>query len=204
MTQKGVAWERAVRAAGLQLRGGPHVRFGLIDLPESCIAYRVLPHGRSGQPERHRQAVLRLPRPAGWGAPGVTPCRLVWTLKAKTIADPIGNEEQTAQSRPEGALVDLRCGPHEAVWVVDNDGTRRPMRKEGERVSQSGPSAMSETLPERQTTPPSREGCGCPVGTPASGCSERGLGPCESGWAHRRRMSGFARPCAASAPTGVL
>ena len=40
---------------------------------------------------------------------------LVWTLKAKTVADPIGNEEQLLNVARKGALVDLRMGPHEAV-----------------------------------------------------------------------------------------
>ncbi|MGB1699853.1 MAG: hypothetical protein ACPHRO_07870, partial [Nannocystaceae bacterium] len=33
---------------------------------------------------------------------------LVWTLKAKTVADPIGNEEQLLNAKRKGALVDLR------------------------------------------------------------------------------------------------
>jgi hypothetical protein len=40
---------------------------------------------------------------------------LVWTLKAKTVADPIGNEEQLLNSRQKGALVDLRPGPADVV-----------------------------------------------------------------------------------------
>ncbi len=42
---------------------------------------------------------------------------LVWTLKAKTVGDPIGNEEQLMNAKRKGALVDLRLGPHEAVFV---------------------------------------------------------------------------------------
>jgi hypothetical protein len=42
---------------------------------------------------------------------------LVWTLKAKTVADPIGNEEQLLNKARKGALVDLRPGPHEVVFV---------------------------------------------------------------------------------------
>ena len=40
---------------------------------------------------------------------------LVWTLKAKTVADPIGNEEQLMNPERKGALVDLRPAPHEVV-----------------------------------------------------------------------------------------
>jgi hypothetical protein len=60
---------------------------------------------------------------------------LVWTLKAKTIADPLGNEEQLLNTRRKGALVDLRPGPHEVVDVVIG-GKRRPMRKSDGRTNQ--------------------------------------------------------------------
>ncbi|MFT7623147.1 MAG: hypothetical protein ACI9WU_002324 [Myxococcota bacterium] len=43
---------------------------------------------------------------------------LVWTLKAKTVADPIGNEEQLMNAARKGALVDLRPAPHEVVKVA--------------------------------------------------------------------------------------
>ncbi|MGC6417812.1 MAG: hypothetical protein ACON3Z_11885 [Bradymonadia bacterium] len=59
---------------------------------------------------------------------------LVWTLKAKTIADPIGNEEQLLNAKRKGALVDLRPGPHEVI-ELELDGKRKPMRKHGETVS---------------------------------------------------------------------
>ena len=59
---------------------------------------------------------------------------LVWTLKAKTVADPIGNEEQLQNAKRKGALVDLRCGPHEVVDVVKN-GKFKPMRRDGDRVN---------------------------------------------------------------------
>jgi hypothetical protein len=52
---------------------------------------------------------------------------LVWTLKAKTVADPIGNEEQLLNPARKGALVDLRAAPHEIISVVD-EGRIQPMR----------------------------------------------------------------------------
>jgi hypothetical protein len=52
---------------------------------------------------------------------------LVWTLKAKTVADPIGNEEQLLNAARKGALVDLRAAPHEVIGVVDG-GRISPMR----------------------------------------------------------------------------
>lgn len=60
---------------------------------------------------------------------------LVWTLKAKTVADPIGNEEQLLNRARRGALVDLRAGPHEVVGVRVG-GEVKPLRREGVRVSQ--------------------------------------------------------------------
>jgi hypothetical protein len=59
---------------------------------------------------------------------------LVWTLKAKTIADPIGNEEQLLESARKVALVDLRPGPHEVVSLRIGDRIE-PMRKRGVRVN---------------------------------------------------------------------
>lgn len=60
---------------------------------------------------------------------------LVWTVKAKTIADPIGNEEQLMNPAQKGALVDLRMGPHEAVFFRVN-GALAPMRRDGARVNE--------------------------------------------------------------------
>ncbi|MCA9562917.1 MAG: hypothetical protein KC561_05480, partial [Myxococcales bacterium] len=60
---------------------------------------------------------------------------LVWTLKAKTVADPIGNEEQLLNASRKGALVDLRLGPHQAV-AVRRSGQLAPMRKNGTRVNE--------------------------------------------------------------------
>ncbi len=52
---------------------------------------------------------------------------LVWTLKAKTVADPIGNEEQLLNAKRKGALVDLRPGPHEVV-ALKRGGRFEPLR----------------------------------------------------------------------------
>ena len=59
---------------------------------------------------------------------------LVWTLKAKTVADPIGNEQQLLDATRKGALVDLRPGPHEVVEV--RRGTAlEPLRHSGGQVN---------------------------------------------------------------------
>ncbi|MCA9699820.1 MAG: hypothetical protein KC431_20010, partial [Myxococcales bacterium] len=59
---------------------------------------------------------------------------LVWTLKAKTVADPIGNEEQLLNAGRKGALVDLRPAPHEVVSLVV-DGRLQPMRRRGSKTN---------------------------------------------------------------------
>ena len=59
---------------------------------------------------------------------------LVWTFKAKTVADPIGNEEQLLNPRQKGALVDLRPGPHEVIGLRLG-GRVVPMRKQDNRVN---------------------------------------------------------------------
>ena len=59
---------------------------------------------------------------------------LVWTLKAKTVADPIGNEEQLLSTDQQGALVDLRLAPHEAVRLAVG-GRLIPMRQRDQRTN---------------------------------------------------------------------
>ena len=67
--------------------------------------------------------------------PGHDPTSLlVWTLKAKTVADPIGNEEQLMNPARKGALVDLRPGPHEVAFYR-RAGKIEPMRKRGQRTN---------------------------------------------------------------------
>ena len=60
---------------------------------------------------------------------------LVWTLKAKTVADPVGNEEQLLNPKRKGALVDLRCAPHEVLSIAKN-GRFTPFRRRGDQLSQ--------------------------------------------------------------------
>lgn len=59
---------------------------------------------------------------------------LVWTLKAKTMADPIGNEEQLMNAARKGALVDLRPGPEQVIFLR-RDGEIRPLRKQEGRLN---------------------------------------------------------------------
>ena len=94
-----------------------------------------LPDGRPGQPERHRQGVLRLEDMLADEFPDKDPTSLlVWTLKAKTVADPIGNEEQLLNEDRKGALVDLRPGPHDVVEIRRNR-KNMPLRKRNGRCN---------------------------------------------------------------------
>jgi hypothetical protein len=55
---------------------------------------------------------------------------LVWTLKAKTVADPIGNEQQLIERQAQGhALVDLRPGP--TRWSRCADGRADAIARRG-------------------------------------------------------------------------
>ena len=60
---------------------------------------------------------------------------LVWTLKAKTVADPVGNEEQLLNAKRKGVLVDLRCGPHQVVSVKSEQGFQ-PLRSQAGQLNQ--------------------------------------------------------------------
>ena len=140
VTARGVSWERAVRAAGAAASRSALTceLSGLIDLPESCdlMAGTCLMAGPVNQNDIGKQ-FYGYPDLLAGAHPGRDPVSLlVWTLKAKTIADPIGNEEQLLNPARKGALVDLRAGPHEVVTVVGGDGTHRPMRKAGDRINQ--------------------------------------------------------------------
>lgn len=91
--------------------------------------------------------------------PGRDPTSLlVWTLKAKTVADPIGNEEQLMNAARKGALVDLRPGPHEVVFVR-REGTLAPLRQEVGRINQERAFAAADNFvrsPEGREIPGNR------------------------------------------------
>jgi hypothetical protein len=110
---------------------------GCIDLPDDCdlLVGTCLMAGPVNQNDIGKQFygfddLLR-------GAhPGKDPTSMiVWTLKAKTVADPLGNEEQLMNPKRKGALVDLRPAPHEVV-SIRRDGRVRPFRKTSVRTSQ--------------------------------------------------------------------
>lgn len=127
-----IPWELAVRSVGsAAARSGLVCELmGCVDLPEHCdlLAGICLMAGPVNQNDIGK---------CFYGVDDLLcerfPTRqptamLVWTLKAKTVADPIGNEEQLLNASRKGALVDLRPGPHDVVKLSRN-GQLHPMRE---------------------------------------------------------------------------
>ncbi|MFK7926676.1 MAG: hypothetical protein AB8H79_00695 [Myxococcota bacterium] len=130
----GLEWNHAVRCAGALAARGTLVAeiMGTTQIPDGCdlLAGTCLMAGPVNQNDvgksfyGHQDLLAK-------AAPGRHPTSLlVWTLKAKTVADPIGNEQQLMDAERKGALVDLRPAPHEVVEVV-RGGQRRALRAEG-------------------------------------------------------------------------
>lgn len=121
----GVPWRLAVRASGAAAARGALVAeiCGVVGLPEDCdlLAGICLMAGPVNQNDIGKSFygsadLLKAAFPAA------NPTSLlVWTLKAKTVADPIGNEEQLLNAKRKGALVDLRMGPHECITLRRGD-----------------------------------------------------------------------------------
>ena len=113
---------------------------GLIDLPDDCdlLVGTCLMAGPVNQNDIGKQFYGYDDLLSG-AFPDVDPTSmLIWTLKAKTVADPIGNEEQLLNASRKGALVDLRPGPHEII------GLRRNGRVEPFRASKSRERAYAD------------------------------------------------------------
>lgn len=128
----GLDWHLAVRATGAACsRSALYCELmGVVNLPSDCdlLAGMCLMAGPVNQNDIGKEF---------YGIPdilaGAFPDRdctslLVWTLKAKTVTDPVGNEEQLLNTKRKGALVDLRPGPHDVVAVRTSAGLR-PMRE---------------------------------------------------------------------------
>lgn len=133
-----IGWERAIRAFGASAaRSSLTAEFmGCVNLPSDCdlLAGICLMAGPINQNDIGKSF---------YGArdllhsafPDMDPTSLlVWTLKAKTIADPVGNEEQLLNASRKGALVDLRPGPHEVI-AIKRHGKLEPMRQKQGRVN---------------------------------------------------------------------
>ena len=134
----GLCWEAAVRAAGAAAaRSALTVELaGCIALPESAdlLAGVCLMAGPVNQNDIGKQFYGRADLLAGAHPDADPTALLVWTLKAKTVADPIGNEEQLLNPERKGALVDLRAAPDE-VCAIRNGGAVVPMRSRDGRTS---------------------------------------------------------------------
>ncbi len=135
----GVPFDLAVRAVGASsARSALFAEImGVVDLPDDCdlLAGICLMAGPVNQNDIGKQfyGYDDLLKPA---FPDLDPTSLlVWTLKAKTVADPIGNEEQLMNAERKGALVELRPGPHDVVFVSDGAGNHTPMRSRGGRTN---------------------------------------------------------------------
>lgn len=132
----GLDWELAIRAVGsAACRGSLYAELmGVVDLPEDCdllagICMMAGPVNQDDIGKTHYQmGDLLEDNPAFVGRDPTA--LLVWTFKAKTVADPIGNEEQLLNRARKGALVDLRGAPHQLVKIASG-GALRPMRSEG-------------------------------------------------------------------------
>jgi len=136
---EGIDWQLAVRGVGAAAARSALVAeiVGVTGVPDGCdmLAGICLMAGPVNQNDVGKQF---------YGVPDLLATRfgdrkptslLIWTLKAKTVADPIGNEEQLLDAARKGALVDLRPGPHEVVDVIV-DGRPTPMRSDGGRVNE--------------------------------------------------------------------
>ena len=131
-------WQTAVRAVGAAAaRSALYAEImGTVAIPEGCdlLAGICLMAGPVNQNDIGKQyyGLDDLLEPAFPGREATS--LLVWTLKAKTVADPVGNEEQLLNHKRKGALVDLRCGPHELIQLRQRGGFV-PMREREGRIN---------------------------------------------------------------------
>jgi hypothetical protein len=138
VTAAGIDWILAVSAVGAAAaRSALYCELmGCVDLPPECdlLAGICMMAGPVNQNDIGKQFYGYKDLLSETYSDRAPTSLLVWTLKAKTVADPIGNEEQLQNVQRKGALVDLRCGPHEIIKVA-KDGAFVPMRREGDRVN---------------------------------------------------------------------
>ncbi|RAL22491.1 hypothetical protein DL240_11140 [Lujinxingia litoralis] len=135
---QGLDWDQCVRAIGASASRSGLVAelMGVMELPPECdlLAGLCLMAGPVNQNDIGKAFYGQEDLLAKTFEGRDPTSLLVWTLKAKTVADPIGNEEQLMNPRRQGKLVDLRPGPHDII-KVKLDGELRPMRKHGEKVN---------------------------------------------------------------------
>ena len=135
----GIEWTLALRAVGAAAaRSALYVELmGSTEIPSGCdlLAGFCMMAGPVNQNDIGKQ-FQEYPDLLAASFPNQNPTSLlVWTLKAKTVADPVGNEEQLMSTKRKGALVDLRPGPHEVVHI--RQGSRfEPFRQRGGQTSE--------------------------------------------------------------------
>lgn len=137
--RQGLEWEHALRAVGAA--GARSSLFaelaGCVDIPQGCdlLGGMCLMAGPVNQNDIGK-TFFGMQDLLSEAYPQQDPTTLlVWTLKAKTVADPIGNEEQLLNPARKGAIVDLRPGPHE-ICALRIDGRTRAMRAHKGTVNQ--------------------------------------------------------------------
>ena len=138
IAETGLDWNLAVRAVGAAAARSAMVceLAGVVDIPEGCdlLGGICLMAGPVNQNDIGKQFQGYADLLDSAFAAREPTSLLVWTLKAKTVADPVGNEEQLMNARRKGALVDLRPGPHEVVTIVGGPQAGS-MRKRAGRVN---------------------------------------------------------------------
>lgn len=137
IAEAGIGWLHAVRATGAAAARSALVAeiLGVTAIPEGCdlLGGICLMAGPVNQNDVGKTFFGHNDLLAGAYPDRDPTSLLVWTLKAKTVADPIGNEQQLMDEKRKGALVDLRPGPHDVV-EVRKAGQSVPLRG-GERVN---------------------------------------------------------------------
>ena len=137
--QAEIEWNHAITAFGASAARSALAceLSGLIELPEDCdlLSGMCLMAGPVNQNDIGKQ-FFGYPDLLAKEWPDRNPTALLlWTLKAKTVADPIGNEEQLMSQERKGALVDLRCGPHEVIGLRRGNQIE-PMRYKDGKTNQ--------------------------------------------------------------------
>lgn len=133
VAEAGLDWELAIRAVGAAAcRGSLYAELmGVVDLPDDCdllagVCMMAGPVNQDDIGKTHFGMTDLLSDNPDFARRDPTSL-LVWTFKAKTVADPIGNEEQLLNPKRKGALVDLRGAPHEMIQI-STGGELVPMR----------------------------------------------------------------------------
>lgn len=134
----GLDWTHAVRAFGAAAARSAALAeiAGCIEIPAGCdmLAGICLMAGPVNQNDIGKTFYGSDDLLAGAFPDRAPVSLLVWTLRAKTVADPIGNEEQLLNAERKGVLVDLRPAPHEVIAVRTSRGVA-PLRFRGGKTN---------------------------------------------------------------------